>query len=154
MRWAALVLAVSLGSWGSWGCAGDKSGTTDTGTTETGTPTETGTTTDTEPPPEGAFTLNVRFAIDPDYVPEMDEPPVGRIWGTVFRTAEVTSIGPDPGAEELASIAVTTDVDLPTDGTATAVITTVSGQGPASLTILGFLDSDANADDAAPGPDD
>ena len=148
MRFWWLVFGVAA-------CSGSK---TEPSETEDTGPTTTPDTDDTDPPTgsteEGVFTLAVRFAIDPDYVPSMDEPPVGRFWGDVYRTSEVSGIGPNPDAEALIGISVLDDITLPEDGSPTDVLITVEATGPNSITILGFLDSDANADVAGPGPDD
>jgi hypothetical protein len=150
MRGWMLALAVCSGPTLA-ACSGSKDPEDTAAPGDTATGTDTAAT--TAPPPEGDFTLALRFAVDPDYVPYMDEPPVGAFYGTVFRSSEVTGIGPDPDAVALASV-VTGEITLPEDGSPTDVVTTVAVSGPVAVTLLGFLDSDDNADPGAPDPDD
>ena len=96
-------------------------------------------------------TLALTFAIDTDYQAAMDEPAVGTFYGAYWLGEEVTSLGPDDGAVSLGSIEV--EVDL-TDANPTAVLTTSPALPATEIVILGFLDSDANADADDPGPDD
>lgn len=137
MRVAAVFLAACSG--------GGDDGTTSPTTTPPTSTADTG--------PVGEGTLAITFAIDPDYVPYMDEEPVGPFWGDVYLSDDVSSIGPDPGATALAAIAVAL-VDLPRDGTATAVLATTVPLPAVEVAILGFQDSDDNADPGAPDPDD
>ncbi len=118
----------------------------DKGGEETGSPTETGDT----GPTEG--TLALTFAMDPDYIEIMDEEPVGRFWGSFWKDEEVTGAGPDEGAESLGDIYVES-VDLAPDGGPTEVLFTSDALSGA-VVVLGFVDSDGNADPKAPDPDD
>lgn len=123
---------------------------TDKGGDDTGTPAETGETGETGEPGEG--TLAITFAMDADYIAIMDEEPVGRFWGVVWRSEDVTSIGPGEDAVGLADVYVE-EVDLRPDGATTAVLA-ITGPIPAiEVCILGFMDSDANATED-PDPDE
>jgi hypothetical protein len=97
-------------------------------------------------------TLALSFRIDEDWAAAMDEPAVGPFRATVFYTDQVSGVGPDDDAEELASVYVD-EVDL-TGPDRTSPVLFVTGELPATwVTILGFLDSDGNAADPF-GPDD
>ena len=69
------------------------------------------------------------------------------IWGD-----EVSSIGPEEGAEALADLYVE-NVILPTDGSPTEVLLQLEDLPVTEVVVLGFLDSDGNADPADPSPD-
>ncbi len=100
-------------------------------------------------PTEG--TLALTFRIDTDYQAAMDEPAIGTFYGSFWHGSEVTSLGPDDDAVDLGGIEVALDL---TAENPTGIVFT-SGALPAEeIVVLGFLDSDANADPAAPGPDD
>lgn len=117
--------------------------------TDTGEPGETGETGDTA---GGEGTLALTFALDPDYMAIMEEEPVGTFYGSFWRDEDVSSIGPAEGAEDLGGIRVE-GIDLRPDGGPTSVLFT-SGPLSGSVVVLGFLDSDANADPDDPSPDD
>ena len=103
------------------------------------------------PATSGEGTLALTFRIDADQMSLMDEDPVGVFYGSFWRGSEVSSLGPDDGAEDLGGIEV--NVDLRPDGGPTGVLFT-SGPLPAEeIVVLGFLDTDGNADPAAPEPD-
>jgi len=105
---------------------------------------------ETAAPVAGDGTLALTFGIDSDYLAAMEEPAVGTFYGSFWLGSEVTSLGPDDGAMDLGGIEVALDL---TDGGPTAVLFT-SGPLPAEeIVVLGFLDSDANTDPGAPGPD-
>ena len=113
-------------------------------TDETAQPDTTG------DPTEG--TLAITFAMDADFIDIMDEAPVGPFWGTIYAADQVTGIGPDDDAVEYGSIYVET-VDLSPDGATTAVLFTTDALPVMEVVILGFVDSDGNADPDSPGPD-
>jgi hypothetical protein len=97
-------------------------------------------------------TLAISFRIDEDWAAAMDEPPLGAFRATIFLTDEVTGIGPDDGAQELEYIVVT-EVDL-TGGDLSSPVLYTTGELEADwVTVLGFLDSDANSVEPH-GPDE
>lgn len=108
---------------------------TDTGTTE----------------PTGA-SLRVTFSIAPNVAANMDEPAEGPFLGEVYRAEDVGALGPENGAEPLASIFVD-NVVLPADGSPTGVLFEQQPVPPLNVVILGFLDTDGNNDPNDPGPD-
>jgi hypothetical protein len=116
------------------GC-GDK----DTAATDSG---------DTASATEG--TLALTFRIDSDYQAQMDEAATGTFYGAYWLADEVTSLGPEEGAVSLGSIEV--DLDLTVDNPG-AVLLTSPALPAVEVVILGFLDSDANADPSDPSPD-
>lgn len=122
------------------GCAGKDE--------ETGETAETG---ETGEVTEGPGTLALTFAIDPDYKDIMEEPATGSFYGSFWRDEDVSGAGPADGAEDLGGIYVET-VDLEPDGGPSAVLFT-SGELSDTVVVLGFLDSDANADPENPDPD-
>ncbi len=83
--------------------------------------------------------------------PSLDGPLRGPVWFDVYRAEDVTILGPRPGVEavmsfhfddvDLTNPMVSPEFDLPMDLSA------------GSYQILGFMDIDANADRANPGPD-
>ena len=101
-------------------------------------------------PQEG--TLLFRFAMDVDYMAEMQEAAEGKFHASIYLGDEVSSIGPEEGAESLANVFVE-NVILPTDGSATEVLLVVPNLPADEVVVLGFLDSDDNADPDDPGPD-
>ncbi len=94
--------------------------------------------------------LRLSFDIDADYRDVMDEPAQGNFWGDVYHADEVSSVGPDEGAVALASLYVA-DIDL--TGDATGILLETEAITAVSVIILGFLDSDGNANPDGPGPD-
>ena len=105
-----------------------------------------------EPDPDTPGSLTLGFEIDADWYASMDEPASGPFWGSVFRSEDVTALGPDDGAESVAGVDVAW-VDLE-DGQPTEALITVDDIAPGYVVVLGFMDSDGNADPDAPGPDD
>jgi len=98
-------------------------------------------------------TLAVSFRIDDDWAGNMDEPAIGAFRGSVWNADEVSGIGPDDGAVALADVYVEV-VDLTGDDFSSGVLH-VTGELPAMwVTILGFLDSDANATEDPYRPDE
>jgi hypothetical protein len=108
--------------------------------------------TDTTPAGSGTGRLAIRFTIDEDWKAAMQEPAVGRFWGDIYNADDVTGIGPNEGSTPYESVYVDV-VDLTADLGPTEVLYT-SGPLPIGYaSVLGFMDSDANASDGAPGPD-
>lgn len=117
------------------------------------TPEDTAPPVDTAPV-EGFGDIALRMQIDDDYGEAIladGESLVGTFRGSLYLSEQVTGVGPDEGAEALASVFVET-VDLssfePTD-----VLLTVEGLPSGYVTALGFFDSDNNVDPTDPGPD-
>lgn len=103
---------------------------------------------DTGPFPDGVLAL--RFDMDHDYRDAMDEPAVGPFVGSFWRADEVDALGPIEGAVDLGGIAVG-EVDL--TGDATGVLFTSADLPPIEVVVLGFMDSDGNADPDSPDPE-
>lgn|GEM_PF-1764315 len=97
-------------------------------------------------------TLAVSFRIDEDWAAAMDEPAVGPFRATIYWSDQVTGIGPDDDAEELADIFVA-EVDLTGPDLTSPVLFTTGELTAGWVTILGFLDSDGNSVEPH-GPDD
>jgi hypothetical protein len=114
------------------GCTGGKPA--DTATDDTGTH---------DTAPAGPGTLSLSFEMDEDYIPQMDEPPVGSFLGSVYAEADASSIGPNDGAVPLFDLQVD-DIDLSDGGGPTAVLYTSDPLDAQIVWILGCLDSDAN----------
>lgn len=105
------------------------------------------------PVTSGTGVLELTFRMNDDYFPQMDAPAVGVFYGAFWRGSEVTSLGPDDGAEDLGSIEVAV-VDLQVAGGPTGVLFTSPPLPVEEVVVLGFLDVDGNADTANPDPDD
>lgn len=101
----------------------------------------------------GEGTLALTFRLDEDYLSIMDEEPVGHFWGAVYRGDEVTGLGPVEGAQTLEEVEVEV-MDLRPSGGPSGVLYTTAELPAMEVVVLGFLDSDANADPADVGPDD
>ncbi len=108
------------------------------------------TTVDSNPPTEG--TLSVRFQIDTDWQAEMDEDPVGPFWGSLYDANDVDNAGPYEGVEPLEGIYVES-MDLTDGGGPSEVLWVTQPLENERVAILGFLDSDGNADPDVPDPD-
>ena len=100
----------------------------------------------------GKGTLSFQFAMDTDYMAAMDEPAEGNFYGSLYLAEEVTGIGPVEGAIALSSLDVE-NIVLPTDGSSTDIMITISDLPVTEVVVLGFLDSDGNADLSNPNPD-
>jgi hypothetical protein len=107
---------------------------------------------ETAAPGPGAGTRALTFRIDTDYQAAMDEEAVGVFYGAFWRGSEVTSLGPDDGAQDLGAIRVD-PLDLRDGGGPTTVLFTSELLPAEEVVVLGFLDSDGNADPDDPGPD-
>lgn len=131
---------------------------TDTCLTEPCSPTDTETLdttpsdTDTGTPPGDGTALAVRFSIEADLAARMTEEPSGPFWGEVYRAEDVSLFGPDNGAVALGAIEIS-DLILAPDGSSTAVLFRLEPVPPIEIAILGFVDTDDNADPSAPDPD-
>lgn len=108
------------------------------------------TSTDSSPPTDG--TIAIRFQIDTDWMAEMDEEPIGPFWGSIYDAYDVDNTGPYEGVEALGNIEVAS-VDMTDSGGPTAVLWTSGPIENERIAILGFVDSDGNADPEAPDPD-
>ena len=73
------------------------------------------------------------------------DPPVGTVFGGIYRTADVGATGPREGAEQIAYVEAT-GVDL-SSGSASAVVWTSEPLPPDLYTFLGFLDVDGSSVD-------
>lgn len=128
-------------------------GCRDKGADDTAEPAETGETGETgDTGPAGEGQVAVTFAMDPDYIDVMDEVPVGRFWGTIWRGEDVTGVGPNDGAEGLEDIYIES-LDVTGGRTPTAVLHTSGALPAGEICVLGFLDSDNNSDESA-SPDE
>lgn len=88
-------------------------------------------------------TLSLSFRMDADYIPSMEEPPVGTFRGSIYAEADASSVGPVDGASPLLDFSVA-GVDLSSDGGPTAALYTSDPLAPQIVWILGCLDSDDN----------
>jgi hypothetical protein len=97
-----------------------------------------------------------RLAVSFDAVPSVRTSPQlegelrGAIYGSVFRAEDVGLLGPEDGAEAVASVRFA-DVDLRGGPSAPLALDVALPAG--EYQILGFLDTDQNADPASPEPD-
>ena len=87
---------------------------------------------------------SVRDSVDPG------EELLGTVYGAVYHDEDVSITGPKAGAEQLASFAFD-GVDLREGASSAYVLDTELPAGRYQL--LGYMDSDANVDPGAPGPD-
>jgi hypothetical protein len=101
-------------------------------------------------PPTGQLALT--FAIDTDYRDLMQEPASGSFWGSFYDADDVTGVGPNDGAEALGSIYIE-QIDL-TGAQPTGVLFTSEALTAKKVVVLGFMDSDGNADVDDPDPDE
>lgn len=146
---AALVLA---------GCAGTHEMTSPTPEAEPTqvvepTPVVTPVPTPTATPVPGEGRLELRFKLQEDwydYLYDRGEVPMGPFWGTIFG-GEVADTGPSEDSIELESIYVEVTF-LPNDQE-TEVLYTTGLLPTGKVYILGFVDTDGNADVEAPGPE-
>ena len=101
-------------------------------------------------PSEGSLLL--RFRIDTDYLALMEEEAIGPFYGAFWLGSEVSSVGPDDSAESLGAIYIE-EIVLPVDGSPTEVLLLQEDLPAEEVIVLGFMDSDGNADPNAPSPD-
>lgn len=92
-------------------------------------------------------TVDLSFRMEADFIPSMDEPPLGTFHGGFFATADMTSTGPAPGTEQLVYVRVD-GIDLSNGGGPTAVLGTSDPVPACDVTLLGYLDTDSNEIDA------
>ena len=92
-------------------------------------------------------TVQLSFRMEADFIPAMDEAPIGTFHGGFFATADMTSTGPAPGAEQLVYVRVD-GVDLSDAGGPTAILATTDPVPACDVTLLGYLDTDGNEIDA------
>ena len=82
---------------------------------------------------------------------DLKAPLVGNVWGSVFKSSDVTVLGPNDGAVAVADFAFdNVDVRDPSLLRAYEIATDLPF---GDYQILGFMDIDANANPASPGPD-
>jgi hypothetical protein len=84
--------------------------------------------------------------------PSAPSPIAGPIWGSVYRASDVTITGPNDGAMPVANFHFT-GVDVTTGVTTMEYTIDGSLPGGQQYQILGFMDTDGNADPMSPGPD-
>jgi hypothetical protein len=84
--------------------------------------------------------------------PNAPSPIAGPIWGSVYRAADVTIGGPRPGTTAVANFHFT-GVDVSAGPSAMEYTIDTQLPGGQQYQILGFMDSDGNADPMDPGPD-
>ncbi|MFM7199464.1 MAG: hypothetical protein ACKO6N_01635 [Myxococcota bacterium] len=155
-------------SWRKWSvigllsfvaCSGG-SGDTESPTPEgesTPTPeaaTATPAATPTPQPVAGEGRLALRFKLQEDwydYLNDRGETPAGPFWGAVYG-GTVGDTGPGDDSVMLADVYVENVTFLPNDGV-TEVLLTTDILPTGVVYVLGFVDSDGNADLSAPGPD-
>lgn len=77
----------------------------------------------------------------------------GPIWGSVYRAADVTIGGPRPGTSPVASFSFT-GVDVTAGPSAMEYTIDTVLPGGQQYQILGFMDTDGNANPADPSPDE
>jgi hypothetical protein len=82
----------------------------------------------------------------------LTSPLMGNVWGSVYRSTDVTIVGPNEGAEPVASFAFeAVDVREGLSPTTYDIPELLAG---GEYQILGFMDIDGNADPASPDPDE
>lgn len=154
--WRSLYLALLIDVVS--GCSGTTKGDVSPAeTSDTASPTETSDPcrrgcASTPTSSETGATLRVTFSIAPNLVDQLDGPPEGPFIGEVYRADDVGPLGPDDGAVALGDIEIDLLV-LPEDGLSTEVLFELQPVPPLSITILGFVDTDGNMDEANPEPD-
>ena len=84
--------------------------------------------------------------------PTTPSPLAGPIWGSVYRSADVTITGPRPGTMPVASFHFE-GVDISAGASAMEYTIDTPLPGGQQYQILGFMDTDHNATAADPGPD-
>jgi hypothetical protein len=114
-------------------------------------PTELPSDDDTMLTATGRGHLSISFDIGAEVVSAMaSEAPVGRFNGALFRADDVDLLGPKEGVTALQPIAV--EVDL-REERPTPPLLTSHDVAPQPVVVLGFLDTDGNADPQHPMPD-
>jgi len=96
------------------------------------------------PTPDPTGTLAVSFAMNVDWNTVMDEPAVGTFYGAIYASEDVDNgTGPSPDAVSLEGLQLA--VDLTQNEGESVVLYTTGALLVGEVYILGFLDSDANA---------
>ena len=97
--------------------------------------------------------VELAFEMDEDFQTQIEsngDQALGTFYGSVFLASDVTALGPNPGVESLLDLEL--EVDLSVDNPTPNLIHTEAI--PAGIVaILGFLDTDDNADATAPEPE-
>lgn len=123
---------------------------TPTPATATATPAPT----PTAAPEAGEGRLALRFKLQEDwydYLVERGETPSGPFWGAIYGGV-VGETGPTSDSVLLGDVFVEEVTFLPNDGV-TEILFTTELIPTGTVYVLGFVDSDRNADFDAPGPD-
>jgi hypothetical protein len=93
---------------------------------------------------EGATgTLALSFAMEPDYIPSMEEPPTGNYRGSIYSCEQGSAVGPVEGAEPLMDLVVPVDL-VPTNGELTGVLHVTDPIPAEWVWVMGCLDTDGN----------
>lgn len=129
--------------WLLWACTGtvQESGTKESEITEDSTA-------DSEDNPcvrvEGATgTLALSFAMEPDYIPSMEEPPMGNYRGSIYSCEQGSAVGPVEGSVPLLDLVVPVDL-VPTNGGETGVLHVTEPISAEWVWVMGCLDTDGN----------
>lgn len=117
------------------GCAVCKDDCCDTASCDEGDTGDTGS--------GGSPVLELSFQMDADYIPSMDEPPVGSFRGSIYAEADASAIGPNDGSEPLLDFTVD-DIDLTDGGGPTGPLWSTDTLASQIVWVLGCLDSDGN----------
>jgi hypothetical protein len=91
----------------------------------------------------GPPVLELSFQMDADFIPSMEEPPVGSFRGSIYAEADASAVGPVDGAEPLLDFSVD-GIDLSDGGGPTGVLWTTDTLAAQVVWVLGCLDSDGN----------
>jgi hypothetical protein len=134
-----LAAALAVGCSAEADDGGDEDGGGDDALTDDGAPaSESGS--DDAAAEGGTIELSVTLggaAVDSS---NLVDPPIGTVFGGIFRSADVGATGPREGAEQFAFVEVT-GVDL-SSGAASAVVWTSEPLPPDTYIFLGFFDVD------------
>lgn len=77
----------------------------------------------------------------------LEDPLMGKMYGGIFLTSDVSVTGPRDDAEQFASVETEGDVDLTAEGAVSEVVWTSEGLEPGNYTFLGYFDVDASSID-------
>lgn len=123
-----------------------------TDTPEEVSPTPAATPTSVPEVGEGALALRFKLQEDwYDYLMERGEVPAGPFWGSIYG-GTVGDTGPGADSVYLGDVYVEQVVFLPNDGQ-TEVLFTTTQMPTGTVYILGFVDTDGNADSYDPTPE-
>jgi len=98
----------------------------------------------------GVFTLRFEASSTVRQSSNLEDELIGSVWGSIFRDEDVTLVGPNEGAEAVASFAFE-NVDIRDGASIEYPVDTPIPAG--SYQVLGFLDIDGNADSQNPDAD-